>query len=140
MRRTLFLLGDINFLGVADATHLFDPVKPRLAGADFVFANLECCLFDPPADHAETRGFYAPARHAAALAALGVDAVGTANNVNVGPAADHPRALRLRRLGRQRPARRQRRGRPRSPPRAARRAGSGCGHAPASGDRRCGRG
>ncbi|BBK30536.1 poly-gamma-glutamate synthesis protein (capsule biosynthesis protein) [Stella humosa] len=87
MKRTLFLLGDINFLGVADAAGLFDRVKPALAGADLVFANLECCLFDPPAGYAETRGFYAPARLAAALADLGVDAVGTANNVNVGAAA-----------------------------------------------------
>ena len=87
MRHSLFLLGDINFLGVADAGGLFDRVKPRLAVADCIFANLECCLFDPPADYAETRGFYAPARHAAALADLGVDAVGTANNVNVGQAA-----------------------------------------------------
>lgn len=87
MRHSLFLLGDINFLAVEDAGDLFTLVKPRLAGADFVFANLECCLFDAPPDHAETRGFYAPARHAAALADLGVDVVGTANNVNVGPAA-----------------------------------------------------
>ena len=87
MKRTLFLLGDINFLGVEEASGLFERVKPALAGADMVFANLECCLFDAPAAYAERRGFYAPARLGVALADLGVDAVGVANNVTIGAAA-----------------------------------------------------
>ncbi len=87
MKRTLFLLGDINFLGVTDATGLFDRVKPVLAGADLVFANLECCLFDAPDGYAEQRGFYAPRHLGRALVDLGVHAVGTANNVTIGAAA-----------------------------------------------------
>lgn len=99
MKRTLFLLGDINFLGVTDAAGLFDRVRPVLAGADMVFANLECCLFDAPADYAERRGFYAPAHLGRALVELGVHAVGTANNVTIGAAAIGSSLATLDRLG-----------------------------------------
>lgn len=84
MSRSLFLLGDINLKGVADPSRIFELVGPRLAGADMVFANLECCLFDSPETASEKRGFYVPTSSAALLKAGGLQVVGTANNVNIG--------------------------------------------------------
>jgi poly-gamma-glutamate capsule biosynthesis protein CapA/YwtB (metallophosphatase superfamily) len=84
MTRTLCLLGDINLKGVAEPDAVFDLVRPRLADADLVFANLECCLFDDATTASEQRGFYVPTRFAPALKAAGLHAVGQANNVTIG--------------------------------------------------------
>ncbi len=84
MTRTLCLLGDINLKGVAEPDAVFDLVRPQLADAELVFANLECCLFDQADTTGEQRGFYVPTRFAAALKAAGLHAVGQANNVNIG--------------------------------------------------------
>ena len=51
--------------------------------ADVVFANLECCFYDPGAKHSpEDEGFYAALKAAEALTIAGVHAVGNANNVH----------------------------------------------------------
>ena len=57
MQQTVFLLGDVNLKGVQDAHGLFDHVSEPLLGADLVFANLECCLYDLPINAQERRGF-----------------------------------------------------------------------------------
>ncbi|SSW67471.1 CapA family protein [Achromobacter agilis] len=84
MNHTLYLLGDINLKGVDDATGLFDRIRQPLLAADLVFANLECCLYDLPEHAQERRGFYTSPRHAQALRDAGLQAVGNANNVNIG--------------------------------------------------------
>lgn len=86
MPQTFYLLGDINFRGVTDASRLFEHVQAPLQQADMVFANLECCLYDQPDDALEQRGFYVPPATgaASALARAGVRAVGNANNVTIG--------------------------------------------------------
>ncbi len=84
MTHTLCLFGDINLKGADDPDKVFDLVRPLLAEADMVFANLECCLFDDAATAGEKRGFYVPVRFASALKAAGLHAVGQANNVNIG--------------------------------------------------------
>lgn len=84
MTQTLYLLGDINFKGVADTSQLFAHVGAPLRQADMVFANLECCLYDQPANAREQRGFYVKPALAAALHDAGVQVVGNANNVNIG--------------------------------------------------------
>lgn len=84
MNQTLYLLGDINLKGVPDASGLFDHVRQPLRVADLVFANLECCLYDLPEHAQERRGFYTSPRHAQALREAGLQAVGNANNVNIG--------------------------------------------------------
>lgn len=84
---SLYLLGDVNLKGVADPSAVFDVFGPRLAAADMVFANLECCLFDDAEQAAEKRGFYVPTRSAELLKRGGLQVVGTANNVNIGAEA-----------------------------------------------------
>jgi len=102
--QTLYLLGDINFLGVsaldaARADGLFDHVAAPLQRADMVFANLECCLYDAPPDASERRGFYAPPALGAALVQAGVQVVGNANNVTIGRDAIAATLAELDRLG-----------------------------------------
>ncbi len=84
MNQTVYLLGDINLKGVDDASGLFDHVSQPLREADLVFANLECCLYDLPEHALERRGFYTSPRHAQTLRSAGLQAVGNANNVNIG--------------------------------------------------------
>lgn len=84
MQQTVFLLGDINLKGVQDANGLFDQVSKPLLDADLVFANLECCLYDLPENARERRGFYTSPGHARVLRDSGIQAVGNANNVNIG--------------------------------------------------------
>lgn len=61
MRHTLILTGDINLLGVADPTIPFARMRERLHAADAVFANLECCFYEPENERSlEDEGFYAP--------------------------------------------------------------------------------
>jgi len=97
--QTLYLLGDINFLGAACANGLFDHVATPLQRADMVFANLECCLYDVPPDATERRGFYVPPAFGSALVQAGVQVVGNANNVTIGREAIAASLTELDRLG-----------------------------------------
>jgi poly-gamma-glutamate capsule biosynthesis protein CapA/YwtB (metallophosphatase superfamily) len=100
MRHNLILTGDINLLGVTDPTIPFTQVKDRLHAADVVFANLECCFYEPEVERSlEDEGFYAPLKAAEALSIAGIQAVGNANNVNYGAAAIRSSLKRLDELG-----------------------------------------
>jgi Bacterial capsule synthesis protein PGA_cap len=79
MRHNLILTGDINLLGVTDPTIPFARVRDRLQAADVVFANLECCFYEPEGERSlEDEGFYVPLKAAEALTFAGVHAVGNA--------------------------------------------------------------
>lgn len=97
----LILVGDVNLMNVADPAVPFRRVGETFAGADAVFGNLECLLYDPPAGHSvEQEGFFAdPAIAGEALRLGGFCAVGLANNVNYGAAAILGSLARLDRLG-----------------------------------------
>jgi poly-gamma-glutamate capsule biosynthesis protein CapA/YwtB (metallophosphatase superfamily) len=86
---SMILVGDVNLMNVADPAVPFARIGDELRAADLVFANLECCLYTPPAGHAvEHEGFFAdPEIAGEALKIAGVAAVGVANNVNYGSAA-----------------------------------------------------
>jgi poly-gamma-glutamate capsule biosynthesis protein CapA/YwtB (metallophosphatase superfamily) len=86
MPHTLILTGDINLMNLEASDDPFRLVAPIFKRADVVFANLECCLYDPPGSHAvDKEGFYAPASLGGeALRRAGIRAVGNANNVNYG--------------------------------------------------------
>lgn len=99
MQQTLYLLGDINFRGVSDASYLFEHVKAPVREADVVFANLECCLYDQPQNAIERRGFYVHPKNGEALLQLGLQVVGNANNVTIGPDAVTASLAELDRLG-----------------------------------------
>jgi poly-gamma-glutamate capsule biosynthesis protein CapA/YwtB (metallophosphatase superfamily) len=100
MRHNLILTGDINLLGVADPTVPFARVRDRLYAADVVFANLECCFYEPEGERSlEDEGFYAPLKSAEALTFAGVHAVGNANNVNYGAPAIRSSLRRLDEIG-----------------------------------------
>jgi poly-gamma-glutamate capsule biosynthesis protein CapA/YwtB (metallophosphatase superfamily) len=101
MAATMILVGDVNLMNVEDARVPFAQIGGELRAADLVFANLECCLYDPPEGHAvEHEGFYAdPGIAGEALKAGGIAAVGLANNVNYGAAAISASIARLDRLG-----------------------------------------
>jgi poly-gamma-glutamate capsule biosynthesis protein CapA/YwtB (metallophosphatase superfamily) len=88
MQRVLMLTGDVNLMNVTDPQVPFARVKDTLWQADVVFGNLECCFYEPPAEHSlEREGFYAPLASAQALVIGGYHAVGNANNVNYGEEA-----------------------------------------------------
>jgi len=97
----MILVGDVNLMNVEDARAPFARVGADMRGADIVFANLECCLYHPPAGHTvEQEGFFAdPEIAGAALREAGIAAVGLANNVNYGAAAILGSIDRLDRLG-----------------------------------------
>jgi poly-gamma-glutamate synthesis protein (capsule biosynthesis protein) len=100
MPQTLIAVGDINLMNVADPEVPFRRVAPALRAADVRFANLECCLYDPPAEHSvSSEGFYAGARTGEALKIAGFDAVGNANNVNYGAEAIQASCMNLDKLG-----------------------------------------
>jgi poly-gamma-glutamate capsule biosynthesis protein CapA/YwtB (metallophosphatase superfamily) len=86
---TLLLTGDVNLMNVDDPAVPFARVRDMFRGADAVFSNLECCLYQPPRDHSfHNEGFFAdPVIGAEALRQAGIAAVGIANNVNYGEAA-----------------------------------------------------
>jgi poly-gamma-glutamate synthesis protein (capsule biosynthesis protein) len=72
MRHNLILTGDINPLGVTDPTLPFARVKNRLHAADVVFANLECCFYEPDRERSvEDEGSYTPLKSAEALTIAG---------------------------------------------------------------------
>ncbi|WP_158926927.1 CapA family protein [Acidisphaera sp. S103] len=85
----LILTGDVNLMGVEDATVPFARVKADFKAADLVFSNLECCLYAPAGSHSvDHEGFFAnPTVAGAALTGAGIAVVGVANNVNYGEAA-----------------------------------------------------
>ena len=97
---SMILVGDVNLMNVADPAVPFARIREELRAADLVFANLECCLYDPPDRHAvEHEGFFAdPEIAGEALQIAGVGAVGIANNVNYGVAAILGSIARLDRL------------------------------------------
>lgn len=100
MRSTLILAGDINLMNVADPRAPFARVAATLKEADVRFANLECCLYDPPGERSiGDEGFYALPAAGEALKLAGLDAVGNANNVNYGAAAITRSVAELDRLG-----------------------------------------
>jgi poly-gamma-glutamate capsule biosynthesis protein CapA/YwtB (metallophosphatase superfamily) len=90
----ILLAGDINLIDVDDSQRVFHRVAPVLRAADAVYANLECCLFDPAEkremmrdDQSGFEGLYAPPRAGEALRHAGVHVVGNANNQNYGAEA-----------------------------------------------------
>src|ERR1700726_3566954 len=98
---SLILVGDVNLMNVDDPRVPFARVGDTLRGADLVFANLECLLYEPPDGHAvEHEGFFAdPEIAGEALQTVGIAAVGLANNVNYGAAAIFGSIARLDHLG-----------------------------------------
>lgn len=94
MHSTLILTGDVNLLGIDDPDIPFRRVAEICRAADVVFANLECCLYEPPEqrtmmadDISGYEGFYAPLAAGRALKLGGFHAVGNANNQNYGSEA-----------------------------------------------------
>lgn len=88
MQRQLLLTGDVNLMNVEDPRVPFARVAAALRPADFLFGNLECCLYAPPgARSLADEGFYAAPAAGEALTLAGYHAVGTANNVNYGAEA-----------------------------------------------------
>ena len=98
---SMILIGDVNLMNVADPAVPFAQVGDELRAADIVFANLECCLYEPPDGHVvENEGFFAePGIAGETLKNGGIAAVGLANNVNYGGAAILSSIERLDRLG-----------------------------------------
>jgi hypothetical protein len=98
---TMILTGDINLMNTDDPAVPFARVAEEFHAADIVFGNLECCLYDPPSDHAvENEGFFAsPIIGGEALRLGRIAAVGVANNVNFGDAAITASLARLDQLG-----------------------------------------
>mgnify|MGYP003347878991 FL=1 len=102
----IHLLGDINLLGVDNPAVPFNKISPTLKAADAVFANLECCLFDPSEkremmrdDQSGFEGIYAPPASGEALRLAGVHVIGNANNQNYGADAILASNKRLDELG-----------------------------------------
>lgn len=98
---SMILVGDVNLMNVEDARIPFARVGVEMRAADLVFANLECCLYQPPDGHTvEHEGFFAdPDIAGEALRAGGITAVGLANNVNYGSAAIMGSIARIDELG-----------------------------------------
>ena len=98
---SMILVGDVNLMNVDDARVPFARVGEEMQAANLVFANLECCLYQPPDGHTvEHEGFFAdPDIAGKALRGAGVAAVGLANNVNYGSAAILGSIGRLDRFG-----------------------------------------
>lgn len=85
MRTTLLLTGDINLMNVTNPEAPFARVSAVLKQADVRFSNLECCFYEPPGKRSlSDEGFCALPAIAQALKLAGINAVGTANNVNYG--------------------------------------------------------
>jgi poly-gamma-glutamate capsule biosynthesis protein CapA/YwtB (metallophosphatase superfamily) len=98
---SLILVGDVNLMNLDDPAVPFRRVSEAFAGADAIFANLECLLYEPPDGHSvEQEGFFAdPMIAGEALKIGGFCAVGLANNVNYGTPAILGSLDRLDRLG-----------------------------------------
>ncbi|GAA1005107.1 poly-gamma-glutamate biosynthesis protein [Acrocarpospora pleiomorpha] len=84
----MVVIGDLNFMNVTDPAGPLRRVRGELEKADVRFANLECCFVAPRAGRSvDGEGFHADPAVAVALRDAGIDAVGTANNVNYGTEA-----------------------------------------------------
>jgi poly-gamma-glutamate synthesis protein (capsule biosynthesis protein) len=101
MALTMILTGDVNLMNVTDPLVPFALVREEMRTAEFVFANLECCLASPPAAHSlDSEGFFAdPAVAGEALKSAGIAAVGVANNVNYGAGPITASLARLDEIG-----------------------------------------
>lgn len=100
MQHSVILTGDINLLGVDDPSIPFARIAADMNAADLVFANLECCFYEPRTERSiEDEGFYAPLAAAEALGIAGVHGVGNANNVNYGADAIRSSLARLDEIG-----------------------------------------
>lgn len=101
MSRTMILTGDVNLMSVDEPRAPFARVAAEFRETDFVFSNLECCLYEPPPGHSrDNEGFYASPRTAGETLKLGgIRAVGIANNVNYGERAILASIDRLDALG-----------------------------------------
>jgi poly-gamma-glutamate synthesis protein (capsule biosynthesis protein) len=100
MQQLILFTGDVNLMKVSDPAAPFARVKNALAEADLVFGNLECCLYQPPAERSLIdEGFYVAPDIGRALALAGYHAVGVANNVNYGADAIRSSLAALDRLG-----------------------------------------
>jgi poly-gamma-glutamate capsule biosynthesis protein CapA/YwtB (metallophosphatase superfamily) len=101
VKHDILITGDVNLMNVTDPAVPFRQVGPVLRKANIAFSNLECCLYDPPGDHAvEREGFWASCDAGGrALLESGVAAVGNANNVNYGADAIRSSNKRLDELG-----------------------------------------
>ena len=100
MSLKVLLTGDVNLMNVTDPSVPFRKVADEFKSADLVFSNLECCFYEPDAEHALDReGFFAPLASVEALKIAGVHAVGIANNVNYGTAPIMSSIARLDKLG-----------------------------------------
>lgn len=100
MRRLLIFTGDVNLMKVTDPAVPFARVSDRLKEADLVFGNLECCLYQPPAERSlADEGFYVAPAMGQALLNAGYHIVGNANNVTYGADAIRSSLAALDRLG-----------------------------------------
>ncbi|UHL63089.1 CapA family protein [Paralcaligenes sp. KSB-10] len=101
MALKIILTGDVNLMNITDPDTPFRQVKKTFDSADLVFSNLECSLYEPPANHSvDNEGFYvAPQIGKDALTRAGIRAVGLANNVNYGEAAINESIARLNEAG-----------------------------------------
>jgi len=100
VQRQILLTGDVNLMNVEDPRVPFARIAATLRVADFLFGNLECCLYAPPAARSRAdEGFYALPAVGNALALAGFHAVGTANNVNYGGEAIAHSLRELEQLG-----------------------------------------
>lgn len=100
MRRLLIFTGDVNLMKVTDPSVPFSRVSDRLKEADLVFGNLECCLYQPPAERSlADEGFYVTPAMGQALLDAGYHIVGNANNVTYGADAIRSSLAELDRLG-----------------------------------------
>lgn len=86
MAKKLILVGDVNFMNVADPAEPTRKILKDLHSADVLFGNLECCLHLPANRHSHANeGFFAdPKVGGEGLRLAGIHAVGIANNVNYG--------------------------------------------------------
>src|SRR5260370_11456831 len=87
---SMILGGDVNLMNVADPAVPFARMAGEMRAADLVFANLECCLYQPPGAHAvEREGFFAdPDIAGEALRIGGICPAGPAHHVHYRTAAD----------------------------------------------------
>lgn len=101
MSSTLMMFtGDINLMNVADPAIPFARITDTLHSADMLFGNLECCLYQPPAEKSlMDEGFYAAPAAGQALKLAGYHAIGNANNVNYGTEAITSSLRELEKLG-----------------------------------------
>ncbi len=100
MQRTLLFTGDINLMNVTDPAVPFARVGETLRGADVLFGNLECCLYQAAGERSlSDEGFYAAPASGRALQLGGFHVTGNANNVNYGAEAILSSLAELDRLG-----------------------------------------